>query len=161
MAGPLFFIHTLGAKVVLGSTLAGAMLMMFIFSRYGFVRLMGLGHIFWIPLVIWLGTRTSEMALDTPFGIWLALVLGANIVSLYIDILGVTLYLREDRKPMSGPLPLAGEADSKNIIEPSGVVDRQLKWLPIGPTPSGSGYAGRKRFSRFWTSRDNKRVRSR
>ena len=82
MAGPLFFIHTLGAKVVLGSTLAGAMLMMFIFSRYGFVRLVGLGHILWIPLVIWLGTRTSEMALDTPFGIWLALVLGANIASL-------------------------------------------------------------------------------
>jgi len=48
MAGLLFFIHTLEAKVVLGSTLAGAMLMMFIFSRYGFVRLMGLGHIFWI-----------------------------------------------------------------------------------------------------------------
>lgn len=100
MMGPLFFIQSLEAKAVLVSTLAGAMLMMFLFSRYGFVRLLGLGHIFWIPLVIWLGTRISETPLDTPFGIWLVSVLVANIVSLAIDMLDVSLYLRGDRKPM-------------------------------------------------------------
>jgi hypothetical protein len=101
MMGPLFFLHTLEAKAVLVSTVAGALLMMFIFSRYGFVRLMGLGHIFWIPLVIWLGIRIPEIAFDTPFGIWLALVLGANFISLCIDILDVVFYLRGDREPMT------------------------------------------------------------
>lgn len=100
MMGPLFFIQSLEAKAVLVSTLAGAMLMMFLFSRYGFVRLLGLGHIFWIPLVVWLGARISETSLETPFGIWLVSVLVANIVSLAIDMLDVSLYLRGDRKPM-------------------------------------------------------------
>lgn len=98
MMGPLFFIHTMEAQAVLGSTMAGAMLMMFLFSRYGFVRLLGLGHIFWIPLVIWLGLRIPEMGLDTPFGIWLALVLACNIVSLVMDALDVSLYFMGDRK---------------------------------------------------------------
>ena len=77
--------------------------MMFLFSRYGFVRLLGLGHIFWIPLVIWLGARIPELNLSTPFGIWLVGVLVANIISLVIDIRDVGLYLRGDREPMSEP----------------------------------------------------------
>ena len=100
MMGLLFFIHTLEAKAVLVSTLAGGVLMMFLFGRYGFVRLLGLGHFFWIPLVIWLGTRIPETGLSTPFGFWLALVLVANIISLVIDVLDVSLYIRGDRKPM-------------------------------------------------------------
>ena len=100
MMGPLFFIHTMEAKAVLVSTLAGAVLMMFLYGRFGFVRLLGLGHIFWIPLVIWLGTRIPETGLSTPFGAWLALVLIVNIISLAIDMLDVSLYLRGDRKPI-------------------------------------------------------------
>ena len=107
MMGPLFFIHTLEAQAVLVSALAGAMLMMFLFGRYGFVRLLGLGHIFWIPLVIWLGTRIPESGLSTSFGVWLAFVLVANIVSLAIDILDVSLYLRGDRRPMVAHQPPA------------------------------------------------------
>ena len=105
MMGPLFFIHTLEAQAVLVSTMAGAMLMMFLFSRYGFVRLLGLGHIFWVPLVIWLGDRVQEIGLGTLFGIWLVGVLVANIISLILDIRDVGLYLRGDREPMSGTCP--------------------------------------------------------
>lgn len=100
MMGSLFFIHTLEAKAVLASTMAGAMFMMLLFSGYGFVRLLGLGHIFWVPLVIWLGLRFPATDLDTPFGIWVALVLGFNILSLVMDTLDVSLYFLGDRKPM-------------------------------------------------------------
>ncbi len=102
MMGPLFFIHTLEAQAVLISTLAGAMLMMFLFSRYGFVRLLGLGHIFWVPLVIWLGLRIPDLTLDTPFAIWLILVVGFNCLSLVMDVLDVSLYIMGDRKPLAG-----------------------------------------------------------
>ena len=74
--------------------------MMFLFSGYGFVRLLGLGHIFWVPLVIWLGLRIPEIPLDTPVGIWVALVLGFNILSLVMDTMDVSLYLMGDRKPL-------------------------------------------------------------
>jgi hypothetical protein len=100
MVGPLFFIHTLEAKAVLVSTMAGAMLMMLIFSGYGFVRLLGMGHIFWIPLVIWLGLRIPELTLDTPFAIWLVSVVGFNCLSLVMDVLDVSLYFLGDRKPL-------------------------------------------------------------
>lgn len=100
MMGPLFFIHSLEAQAVLASTLAGALLMMFIFSGFGFVRLMGLGHIFWVPLVIWLGLRIPELTLDTPFAIWLVLVVGFNCLSLVMDLLDVSLYFMGDRKPL-------------------------------------------------------------
>ena len=100
MIGPLFFIHTMEAKAVLVSTMAGAMLMMLIFSGYGFVRLLGLGHIFWVPLVIWLGLRIPEIPLDTPFAVWLVMVVGFNCLSLVMDVLDVSLYFMGDRKPL-------------------------------------------------------------
>ncbi len=103
MMGPLFFIHTLEAQAVLISTLAGGMFMMLLFSGYGFVRLLGLGHVFWIPLVIWLGLRIPEIALDTPFGIWVALVLGFNILSLVMDTPDDSLYYTGDRTPLGPP----------------------------------------------------------
>ena len=101
MMGPLFFIHKLEAQAVLVSTLAGAMLLMYLFSRYGFVRLLGLGHFFWIPLVIWLGLRIPEVTINTPFEIWLAMVVGFNTISLVMDVLDVSLYLMGDRKPLA------------------------------------------------------------
>ena len=100
MVGPLFFIQTPEAQAVLAATLAGAIFMMFLFSRYGFVRLLGLGHIFWVPLVVWLWGRFSEIGLNTTFGIWLTSVLVVNILSLIIDLIDVSLYIRGDRRPM-------------------------------------------------------------
>jgi hypothetical protein len=101
MVGPLFFMHTLQAKMVLAATLAGAMLMMFIFSRYGFVRLMGLGHIFWIPVMIWIGFNDfAELSLETPFGIWLVLTMVCNTLSIILDSIDVMRYCNGDRDPM-------------------------------------------------------------
>ena len=96
-----FVLLTLVAQAVQASTLASAMLMVFLFHRYGFVRLLGLGHIFWIPLVIWLGFRIPEMGFDTTFGIWLASVLAFNLISLVMDALDVSLCLMGDRKPLA------------------------------------------------------------
>ena len=101
MMGPLFFIHTLEAQAVLASTMAGALLMMFIYSGFGFVRLLGMGHIFWVPLVIWLGLRIPELTLDTPFAIWLVSVVGFNCLSLVMDVLDVSLYFMGDRKSLA------------------------------------------------------------
>ena len=61
---------------------------------------LGLGHIFWVPLVIWLGLRIPEIDLGTPFGIWVALVLGFYILSLVMDTLDISLYFMGDQKPV-------------------------------------------------------------
>ena len=49
---PLVYIRTLEGKVVLAAMMAGALLMTMIFKAKGFVRLLGIGHMFWIPLVV-------------------------------------------------------------------------------------------------------------
>ena len=100
MIGPLFFIETPEAKAVLISTLAGAGLMKLLFYKYGFVRLLGVGHIFWVPVVIWLGSRFSEFSFESPFKIWLLSVLVFNSLSLILDAVDVVRYINGDRKPL-------------------------------------------------------------
>ncbi len=61
LAGPIYFFEALEAKVVLASFLASAALMTAIFASKGFVRLLGIGHIFWVPMVPWLWTRLDQV----------------------------------------------------------------------------------------------------
>ena len=100
MIVPIFFIETPEAKAVLLSTFAGAGLMMLLFNKYGFVRLLGLGHIFWLPIVIWLGSRFSEFSFTTPLEIWFLLIVGVNTISLILDAIDVVRYFNGDREPM-------------------------------------------------------------
>jgi hypothetical protein len=61
---------------------------------------MGLGHIFWVQLGISQELRIPEIDLGNPYGIWVALVLGFNILSLVMDTLDVSLYFMGDQKPV-------------------------------------------------------------
>ncbi len=61
VAGPIYFFEALEAKVVLASFLASAALMTAIFASKGFVRVLGIGHIFWIPMGPWLWTRIDQV----------------------------------------------------------------------------------------------------
>ena len=60
MVIPLFFLGRLEAQVVLATFLASIVLMTTLTSISGFTRLLGLGHVFWIPLLWFLWTRLGE-----------------------------------------------------------------------------------------------------
>jgi hypothetical protein len=94
---PLFYIQTLEAQLTLAAMLAGAIIQSYIHSKLGFVRLLGLGHIFWAPLVIWLGFRLGTIGLDSSFGIWLASLVLLNTVSLVIDVIDVIRFISGER----------------------------------------------------------------
>ena len=68
MVGPLFFLETIEAKVVLLLMMIGAMNQTIIFGAKGFVRLMGIGHILWVPMVLWLWVRWGAADTNSPFG---------------------------------------------------------------------------------------------
>jgi len=91
MIVPLVFLNTIEAKVVFAVAMAGAMVMMLIFRSKGFVRLLGLGHVFWIPLVIWLLGRVPEAS--GIFQIWILSVIVLNTLSLIIDGCDVVRYI--------------------------------------------------------------------
>lgn len=100
MVAPLFFIETIEAQAVLAAAMAGAMIQMVIFGNQGFVRLLGIGHVFWIPLVLWLLTRLDTDTLETPFGMWLGAVMVLNSLSLLIDVVDVIRYIKGERTPL-------------------------------------------------------------
>ena len=65
----------------------------------GFVRLMGIGHIYWVPLIPWLWSRLDGFPPTGPFAMWLTSVMLLNRVSLIIDVGDVARYLNGDRTP--------------------------------------------------------------
>ncbi len=98
-AGPIYFFEALEAKVVLAAFLASAASMTAIFAAKGFVRLLGIGHIFWIPMVPWLWTRLDQVEPDNLIGYWMIAVVALNGISLIIDAIDVVRYVTGDRKP--------------------------------------------------------------
>lgn len=98
---PLFYIQTLEAQLTIAAVLIGFIIQSYIHSKLGFVRLLGLGHILWIPLVIWLGFRLGDIGLENPFGIWLASLLLINTISLVIDVFDVIRFFSGEKSPIS------------------------------------------------------------
>lgn len=96
---PIFFIHTLEAQVILATAIVGLVIMSVIFSMKGFVRLMGIGHIGWLPLVFWLGTKLEHVPADSIFGYWLMAVMVLDSLSLFIDTIDVFRYVKGERRP--------------------------------------------------------------
>ncbi len=99
MVVPFFLIHTLEAQVVVATFIVGLVIMSVIFSVKGFVRLLGIGHIAWLPLVFWLWTRLDHAPADSIFGYWLVAVLVLNSLSLIIDTVDVLRYIKGERTP--------------------------------------------------------------
>ena len=97
MALSLVYIGTLEGQVVLAALLAGAVTQTIIFSRLGFVRLLGVGHVYWIPMLPWLWTRLGSTS--GLFEYWLMAVIALDGVSLVIDVADVARYARGERTP--------------------------------------------------------------
>jgi len=95
---PLFFIQQLEAQWTLAAFFAGATLGMALVKIQGFTRLLGLMHIFWIPLLLWLWGRLSLWPGGEPFGMWLRTLMAINAVSLIIDAVDVVRYISGDRE---------------------------------------------------------------
>ncbi len=99
MVVPLFYITTREGQVVLVAILVGAVIQMVIFGAKGFVRLLGLGHILWVPMVPWLWTRLDQDSSGSIFGYWLLAVIVLDSLSLMIDVVDVIRYIKGERAP--------------------------------------------------------------
>ena len=67
MIVPLFYFGRVEAQVVFVTVLASMALMILITARTGFTRLLGLGHILWVPLLLWMWTRLPQIPADDFF----------------------------------------------------------------------------------------------
>ncbi len=89
------------AIIAVSVFLAGFMMLILLTHFYGFTRILGLGHILWIPLVIYFLFHTDFSSLEQPLNQWMAGTILCNSISLVIDINDVIQYLRGDRTPLT------------------------------------------------------------
>ncbi len=94
---PLFFIDRIEAQIVVGVFLASGLLMTALTARTGFTRVLGLGHVLWIPLLYFLWTRLDLVPADDVFGFWIRGLMTVNAVSLVMDVSDVIRYAAGDR----------------------------------------------------------------
>ena len=97
---PLFFLQRVEAQAVLAAMMIGATLMSLLTARFGFTRILGLGHVLWIPLIGWLAFRLGHIPADDAFGMWIRGVMLVNAVSLVIDTADVVRFAAGDRKEL-------------------------------------------------------------
>ena len=98
LVAPLFYLERLEAQVVLGALLASIMLMTVLTGLTGFTRLLGVGHIFWVPHLYFLWTRLSEIPPTDGFGIWIRILMALNAISLVVDAIDVVRYIAGERE---------------------------------------------------------------
>ncbi len=95
---PLFFLNRVESQVVLATVLASMILMTTLTRLSGFSRLLGLGHVLWIPLLYFLWIRLGEIPANDFFGIWIRVLMALNAASLVIDTVDVIRYIAGDRE---------------------------------------------------------------
>ena len=104
MIVPLLFLSDhIEAWVVLGTALVTGAMFILLTAYTGFSRLLGLGHLAWIPLVIYLAMQIpdAEKAYGgTWFLFWLKTVIVLDTISLFFDGANVVRYLRGEHQEM-------------------------------------------------------------
>ena len=95
----IFFLPRTEAWVVLVTGLLAATIMTVLHTKMGYVRLVGIGHFVWVPMLIWLVFRLDNIPEGTLFRGWLLTLIAMDTVSLLFDIVDLVRYVRGDRTP--------------------------------------------------------------
>ncbi len=96
---PFFFLGKPEAIVALVGVIASMFIMLTLFAKFGFVRLLGLGLFPWLFTVPWLGLQLVQTIESGPFFYWLFAIVVINSISLVIDTVDVARYWMGDRQP--------------------------------------------------------------
>lgn len=97
IVAPFFFLGHVEARFTLAAGLLGMVLMSALTARFGFSRIVGLGHVAWLPLIAFLVGSVSEVPATTSFGLWLRTVIVVDAISLVFDAVDAARFLRGDR----------------------------------------------------------------
>ncbi len=96
LVAPLFFLEHLEAQATIAALLISMTLMTALTARFGFSRILGLGHVAWLPLLAFLVGQVAEVPATTAFGLWLRTVIVLDAISLVLDAVDVVRFLGGD-----------------------------------------------------------------
>lgn len=95
----LLFLDTIYGQVALAAIVAAIIVMVVIHARLGFVRLLGIGHIFWIPMLIGFALHLPDATEQPALYYWVISLLVCDTISLVIDTIDVVRFFRGQRRP--------------------------------------------------------------
>ena len=97
LVAPLFFLGHVEAWATIAAGLVSMTIMTALAGRFGFSRILGLGHLTWLPLLAFLGSRLAEVPATDAFGIWLRAVVALDAASLVFDAVDLVRFARGER----------------------------------------------------------------
>ena len=83
------------AKVIFATFMLSAMMMMGLYSRFGFEKILGMGHILWLPLLVYV-LMSIPAASDT-FEAYLIIWSIFTVISLVFDVVDVWKYFTSQK----------------------------------------------------------------
>ncbi|MGF1668959.1 MAG: hypothetical protein ACFCU6_00820 [Balneolaceae bacterium] len=89
------FWHEPLAKAIFVIFMVSAMLMMALYSRFGFEKVLGLGHILWVPLLVYILMRIPGV--ENGFQNYLVVLAVSIAISLVFDFVDVWKYFTHRR----------------------------------------------------------------
>ncbi len=96
----LLFIQHVEAQVTLGAVGVAVLAQALIYRRKRFIRLLGVTHVLWVPMLTWMALRLDTLPKEeTAFHVWLIALIATNAVSLVIDAWDATRFIRGERRP--------------------------------------------------------------
>lgn len=101
--GGVMFLSTFEGKFALLSMMGAMLVMTLVYAKFGFVRLLGLGHIiFWVPFIFFcIKQLNSWSSLDATFRTWILIVMIVNILSLILDFIDVYKFLTGEKEEIA------------------------------------------------------------
>ncbi len=94
---PFFFLEHVEAQLVLAAGALGMVLMSGLTARFGYSRIIGVGHIAWVPLLGFLWIQLPDVPATDAFGLWLRAVIVLDAISLAFDAVDVVRFALGDR----------------------------------------------------------------
>ena len=99
-AASVLFIQHVEAQVALGAVGVAVLAQTLIYQRKRFIRLLGVTHFLWVPMLAWIALRLDTLPKEeTAFHVWLITLIATNAVSLAIDAWDATRFIRGERRP--------------------------------------------------------------
>lgn len=95
-AASIGFWHEPLAKLIFIIFMVSAALMLSLYSRFGYEKILGLGHILWIPLLIYLIVQIPIF--EGGFRLYLVVLAVSIAISLAFDIVDVWKYFTRQRR---------------------------------------------------------------
>jgi hypothetical protein len=99
-AACLLFAQHIEAQVTLGAVGVAVLAQALIYQRKRFIRLLGVTHVVWVPMLTWMALRFDTVPIEeTAFRVWLVTLIATNAFSLAVDAWDATRFMLGERRP--------------------------------------------------------------